>query len=88
MSDTAARAAIQRRLAGWRAAELRELRQRREESPLDPDASLAAAIEAFELLPDTAHAQDHVRLREVEQARKTWAKLRAGFVCRQSKALR
>ena len=84
MSDPAAREAIRRRVAGWRAAELRELQQRRQELPLDPDASLEAALDLCELLPSDEIGEDSVRAREVDEARKAWAKLRAHLACRPS----
>lgn len=79
MSRSASVEAWRRRVQGWRAAERRELDDRRERGPLAPDESLAAAIELAELLPFSA--EDAVRTREVEQARRAWSKLHAYFAC-------
>jgi hypothetical protein len=53
-----------------------------------PDAALEAAQELFDLMPDAPSAEDPVRDREVAEARKTWAKLRAYFACHPSAARR
>jgi hypothetical protein len=82
MSDAATRDAIRRRVAGWRAAELREIEQRRQEGPMDPDAALDAAEELAELLPEGTSVEDSVRAREVAEVRKAWAALRAHYSCR------
>lgn len=81
MPDAADGEAIRRRVQGWRAAELRELELRRQEAPLDPEASLEASLELCDLLGDGAFVADAVREREVAQARVAWAKLRAYFAC-------
>lgn len=73
--------AIRRRVNGWRAAEAREFEERRKQPALDPDASLAAAMELCELLPNDL-TEDVVRQREVEHTRRVWARLRARMACR------
>ena len=67
---------IRRRIAGWRAAELRERQVRREEPILDPTTALELATELCELAPGLFHEEDLVREREVREARAAWAKLR------------
>jgi len=73
----AAPADLRRRVMGWRAAERREQRIRAREGPLDPDASLEAAIELHEFLPPETDALDVVRRREIASARAAWQTLRA-----------
>ena len=74
--DEAQREAIRRRVAGWRAAEARELEVRRREGPLSGDDAFAFALETWELDRRTFEKPDPVRERGVEWARKAWAKLR------------
>jgi hypothetical protein len=67
---------IRRRIAGWRAAELRERQLRRDEPILDPTTALELATELCELAPGLFEVEDPVREREVREARAAWAKLR------------
>jgi hypothetical protein len=81
MSDSRAAEAIRRLVNGWRAAELREIQERRATPALDPEASLRAAVELCDLLPSGTVEEDAVRTREVAHARRAWAKLRARMSC-------
>lgn len=67
---------IRRRVAGWRAAEIRERQIRRGEPILDPTAALELAVELCQLAPSLFLEEDVVREREVERARAAWVKLR------------
>jgi hypothetical protein len=67
---------IRRRVAGWRAAEVRERQIRRAEALLDATTALELAEELCELDPDLFREEDPVRTREVGEARAAWAKLR------------
>lgn len=67
---------IRRRVAGWRAAEVRERQVRRAEALLDPTTALDLSEELCELNPDLFREEDPVRSREVGEARAAWAKLR------------
>jgi hypothetical protein len=66
--------AIRRRVEGWRAAEARERRCRREQPVLDPSDAFEAALELSELQPEGA--EDELRQREVARASRAWARLR------------
>lgn len=67
---------IRRRVAGWRAAEVRERHVRRAEAPLDATTALELSEELCDLDPDLFRKEDPVRKREVGEARAAWAKLR------------
>jgi hypothetical protein len=67
---------IRRRIAGWRAAEIRERQVRREEPIPEPTTALELATELCELAPALFQEEDPVREREVREARAAWAKLR------------
>ena len=67
---------IRRRVAGWRAAEVRERQVRREEPIPEPTTALSLATELCELAPELFEEEDLVREREVREARAAWAKLR------------
>lgn len=67
---------IRRKVAGWRAAGVRERQLRRDEPITDPDAALELAVELCELASGSFQDDDPVREREVQRARAAWAKLR------------
>lgn len=68
--------AIRRRVAGWRAAEAREIQHRRGEEPVTPDQALSFAFEARALNPEAFERADPLREREVLAVQATWNKLR------------
>lgn len=63
-------------MAGWRAAEAREVELRRREGPLHPDEAFGFALEAWELNPEAFEAPDPEREREAAKVWEAWAKLR------------
>jgi hypothetical protein len=67
---------IRQRVAGWRAAEVRERQVRRAEPIPDPTTAFELATELCELAPELFREEDPVREREVLAARAAWAKLR------------
>jgi hypothetical protein len=76
------REAVRRWIAGQRAAERRSFEVMRQEGPLSPESSFDAAMELCDLATWTEH--DPVRDREVEQARKIWAKLKKPWAARRA----
>jgi hypothetical protein len=67
-------------IAGHRAAERRSLELMRREGPMSPERSFHAAMELCELAPPVG--PDPVRDREIEQARRLWAKLKKPWAAR------
>jgi hypothetical protein len=77
-----------RRVAAWRAAEVRERQVRRAEALLDATTSLELSEELCELDPDLFREEDPVRKREVGEARAAWAKLRERLACQHANIAR
>lgn len=75
---------MRRRIAGWRAAAQRERELWRDGPLLDPDQSLALALELCALDAGEPGLVDPLRQREILSARATWAKLRKHFGCPRS----
>ena len=74
------RDAIRRWAAGHRAAERRILELRRQEGPLSPEQSFAAAMELCSLVDISP--PDAVRERETKEARMLWARLKRTWAAR------
>ncbi|HEX7941511.1 MAG TPA: hypothetical protein VF488_06880 [Gemmatimonadaceae bacterium] len=74
------RDAVRRWIAGQRAAERRSLELMQHEGPISPELSFRAAMELCDL---AGHMDsDPVRDREVETARRLWAKLKKPWAAR------
>jgi hypothetical protein len=73
---------VRRWIAGHRAAERRSLELMRDEGPISPELSFHAAMELCDLAAPME--PDPVRDREIEQARRVWAKLKKPWVARRA----
>jgi hypothetical protein len=78
--DVSQREALRQRVAGWRAAEARQIEERRAEGPPSAEEAWTFALELWELNPAAFAAPDLVREREIDEARRAWAKLRARLI--------
>jgi hypothetical protein len=68
-------AAVRRWVAGFRAAAARD--RRRPAVPMAPQEAFDAAMELWDLKPELFDEEpDALRLREVDAARRAWARLR------------
>lgn len=76
------RGAVLRWIAGHRAAERRRLELMRQEGPMSPESSFRAAMELCDLAVPMEH--DPVRDREIEEARRLWAKLKEPWLARRA----
>lgn len=75
--DQGSREQIRQRLAQWSLAEARSREARRQPARLSPEQSFRAFEELMALASDCLWAEDPVRKREVEQARRAWLRLRS-----------
>ena len=69
---------VRRWIAGHRAAERRSLELMQQEGPLSPELSFRVAMELCDLADDMD--PDPVREREIETARRLWARLKKPWV--------
>jgi len=63
-------------MAGWRAAEAREIAERRHKGPMSSEDAWTFALEVWELNPGAFETPDPAREREATNARAAWTKLR------------
>jgi hypothetical protein len=69
-------------IAGHEAAHRRSLELMRDEGPMSPEASFAAAMELCDLAPMLE--DDPVRDRELAQTRRLWAKLKQPWAAKRA----
>lgn len=73
---------LAQKLEGWRAAAARERECQQSEPMKSPAELLDEASELADLFGALLETEDATRLREVEEARRLWAKLRQSMIGR------